>query len=285
MTKKIGILLSSIWLTFAQQGEHVWEGNLALKTAQQPNPFFSFGQNVNDIGDIIGLIYADWLRGCKQHSVDIVPGLIYQPTKNFSLYTALPVAASSINGVNDVAMADIFIQGEYAWFSKTSQFHTAQFTIVGNVTVPTGEQGQGFFTGTGSPSFFLGTTAEYVTPAWYTFYSLGVILPVSHHGTKAGNNFLYQTGICRNIAYKPHHWLLSVLVEFFGVYAQRDTICGMQDPNTGGNTFYIGPSIWYATQQSVIQIAAAFPVAQHVHGTQPKNRYWFGAELRWTFNA
>lgn len=285
MMKKIGILLSSIWLTFAQQDQHVWEGNLALKAAQQPNPFFSFGQNVNDPGDTIGILYTDWIRGCNQQSIDVVPGLIYQSHKNFSWYVVAPVAASSVDGVNNASMANVFIQGEYSWFSKTTQHYTAQSTLVGNITFPTGEEGQGFFTGAGSPSFFIGTTSEYVTPSWYAFYSIGAILPVWQGKEKPGNNFLYQAGICGNIAYKPKQWLLSALVEFFGIYAQRDTICGAQDPNSGGNTFYIGPSLWYARQQFVAQAAIAFPVVQQLHGIQRKRSCWIGFEVRWTFNG
>ncbi len=42
---------------------------------------------------------------------------------------------------------------------------------------------------------------SYLAIDWYGFLSSGATLTTSHHGNKIGNQYLYQGGFGKNIAY------------------------------------------------------------------------------------
>ena len=75
------------------------------------------------------------------------------------------------------------------------------------------------------------------------------------------------------------------MIELFGIYNQRNKMHGAIDYNSGGNTFFIGPSLWFSTKQLVVQIGIAFPVAQHNHGMQAKDTYFIAANIGFKFNT
>jgi hypothetical protein len=119
---------------------------------------------------------------------------------------------------------------------------------------------------------------------WYFFASPGTLLTTPHDGTKFGNQFFYQWGVARNIAYKSDKWILSAILEFDGIYSQKDKIKGCIDPNSGSNIIFVGPVLFFTTQRLYSQIGIAFPALQQLNGKQNTNKFLIEADLRWKFN-
>ena len=74
------------------------------------------------------------------------------------------------------------------------------------------------------------------------------------------------------------------MIEFNGAYTQQTKINNVRDPNSGGNTFFIGPSLWFSTEHFIIQSGIAFPLSQHLFGKQEKNTYFLSGYIGWKFN-
>ncbi|MDZ4124563.1 MAG: hypothetical protein U1E02_10355 [Hydrogenophaga sp.] len=266
--------------------EHVEQGNLALPTSQQPEPLFGFGQNIVDQGDIQALGFASYLNGKNERFFEVAPAVLYGISDTFSLLFAVPVAAQlKQDGYCSAGVSDLLLQGEYAFYNKDRQTYANQATFVASILLPTGSHKKVPPTGFGSPTFFLGATASHMSVDWYVFSALGTLLTTAHnHGTVFGKQFLYEAGFGRNIAYREKRWLLNWLLEFNGQFSARDKIQGIVDKNSGGNTFSIGPSLFFSTQRLLLLGGVAFPVAQHLFGVQNKARYQVAFYASWKFS-
>ena len=279
--------LFSTALTYANdtvENGYISKGNLAVKTSQQPGPLFSFGQNIVDKGDLQIYTATDHLKGRCRKETTVSPALVYGVTPQFSLFINIPVATKlQLASSRSSGIGDVLVQGEYTIHEKEAPTHENLITIVGGISFPTGSTEKLPATGIDGAGFFLGTVASHLAHEWYVFASPGTLFTTSRHGTKSGNQFLYQWGFGKNLAYKKDCFVLSWIVEFDGVYTQRTKKCSVITPNTGGNIFYIGPSLWFSTQHLIVQAGIACPVVQHLNGTQQKEKYSALVNIGWTF--
>lgn len=245
-------------------------GNFSLMTSQQVSPLVSFGENVVDKGDLQFFTMADAFIGNDSYSTELVPGLLYGVTDRFSLFFNVPVSPGNKEGKHHSAgLEDIFFQPEYVFFVKKTKNTVDQATVLFNVTFPTGSSHKNPPTGFGSPSFFIGTTFNHMATNWFFFFQPGVILTTSRHGTKFGNQYLYQLGYEMIIWAKPDKSIFAWMVEVDGTYSERDRFHGKTDPNSGSNFIYVTPSLWYSNKRFLIQGGPGFPVVQQTRGHQP----------------
>lgn len=260
-------------------------GNFLLPTSQMPGPLYGFGQNIVDQHDFQIFFNLFQIGGKKVNFTDLIPGLLYGIRNDLSLYIGLPFTPLyKIDDNRSRGVEDLFAQLEYTLYGKIRSTSVTQATLIGNITLPTGSSKKNPHTGFGSPSFFLAATLSYTAHYWYIWLQGGAILTTKHHGTKFGNQFLYQSGIEGVIATPRSEWLIAWMVEFFGTYEQKSTICNLKNANTGGNTFYIGPSLWASSDKWLIQLGIAFPPAQHLFGVQPKIHYFLESYIAYKFN-
>jgi hypothetical protein len=281
-----------IWLIFfstlalyAREDVSVATGNFSLPTSQQPAPLFCFGQTVIDKGDILLYGYIDYLKGTRGSFTEVVPQLYYGITDNLSLGIGVPIAAKfKLNGRSSSGFEDLIVQLEYAFYNNDHPTHGTQLTFVTDVTFPTGSTKKTPVTGLGSPSFFLGLTASYMSTKWYLFASPGYIITTPHNNTHLGNQWLYQWGLGRNIYYVPSKRILTVLLEFFGTQGGLDTLPLKASQRLGGNNLFIGPSLWFATERLVLNAGIAFPAMQKISATNTKHKFLFACEAGWKFN-
>ena len=273
------------------------EGNFSLPVSQQPPTLFSFGQNLVDEGDFITWIYPVQLKGKQKSSVELIPSFLYGLTTELSLFIELPVAVKVKNGNQTFRdFDDMLIQLEQVVYVNETVGRVNDISVVGNMTLPTGPASQGpaielgpptleSSIGFGSPTFFLGVTLSSTHLDWYYFASFGGQITTFHKNKqkKFGNSFFYQGGIGKNIAYKPDKWIFNWLVEFNGVYNQRDIVNNKIDCNSGGNTIIIGPSLFFSTQKLLAQAGIAAVVTQHLFGEQLRDDYVAAAYVGWKF--
>jgi hypothetical protein len=259
-------------------------GNFALPASQQPGPMLGFGQNILLKNQVQIFLFADDYAGVNQHSIELIPSILYGITDNLSLFLNAPYAVSNQQGSNKSAgFEDAFAQLEYAFYNGSNTRFTDQATVVANITAPTGSISKNPNTGVGSPSFFLGTTWSRTYVDWFYFASPGATLTTAKNGTKFGNSYLYQGGFGRNIA-NINGWLLAWMLEGDGTYTQKTRFRGSVNPNSGGNVFYLTPSFWASTKRLLFQLGAGWAVAQSLNGSQPRNTYVLAANLGWGIN-
>lgn len=266
--------------------EQIKKGNLALPTSQQPSPLFLYGQNIVDKGDVQFECYVDWHKGKNQTFIDVLPGILYGVNDRFSLFFIVPFTPKyQMNTQRSSGMEDIFVQGEYAAFYRDTERSTDMVTLVGALYFPTGSSKKNPPIGSGSPSFFVGATASHMSVDWYVIVSPCALITTPHLGTKFGNIFYYQACAGRNVFGNPKGWILTAMVELFGVYQVRDRIDGNIDSNSGSNITYVGPTLWASSKKFFGQLGILFPAAQSYRGSQNKNNFLFAADVGWKFNT
>jgi len=280
-------------------------GNFALPGSQQPSTFFTFGQNILEKDLLMALNYLEYRKIDGAYICTEFPYALYGIRNDLSILVACPFVISFDGSCRKVGIGDIYGQLEYAYYQKDLGTSQIQTTLVGGMSLPTGSGRAAVPTilepgatgilsltspvaaripaGLGAVGFFLGTTAAFYSQCTYVFACLGGGLPTSHHGTRFGKQLLYQVGIGNNLTYRPNEMIFSCLVELFGNYMTRNRICGIMDPNSGGNLFHVAPSLFLSTQHFIIEMGVAFPVAQHFFGTQSKEKFTFAVQMAWTF--
>jgi hypothetical protein len=269
---------------FNENIEQLHVGNFALPVSQQPGPLFSFGQNTPEKGVLQIFALGNQLKGTGQSFAEIIPSILYGITDRLSIFVELPIAVKFKRGrFVSRGLSDLMIQLEGVVYMHETATIVNDITFVGNMTFPTGSFNKNPPTSTGSPRFFLGFTAGHSEQAWYYFTSMGGIITTFHKNNKIGNQFLYQFGLGRNIAYKTDTWIFNWLIELDGIYGQRSRIAGIIDPNSGGNTLLLGPSLWFSTQRFIIQAGILAVVSDRPFGIQRRNQYLASANIGWTF--
>ena len=258
-------------------------GNFSLPTSQQPAALFGFGGNIIDKGEVQLYFFADEFEGKERLTIDLIPSVLFGVTDVFSIFFNAPFTPQMRDGEHrSSGLEDFFIQLEYAFYNKSTATYVDQATVVGNITAPTGSSKKDPPTGFGAPSLFIGGTYYRTYTDWIFFTSHGAVLTSSDHGTKFGDQFLYQFGIAKNIP-SPPDWIYAWMVELDGQYNKKNRIRGKIDPNSGGNTIYVTPSLWVSSKEVLVQFGVSFPINQNLFGRQRKFDYALNFNFAWSF--
>lgn len=258
-------------------------GNLALPPSQQPSALFGFGGNIVDMGEIQFFFFADGFVGKHKTVIDLIPSVLFGVTDSLSLFFNFPFTPRYKNDSDTSnGLLDFFIQLEYAFYNNSTAFYNDQATIVSNITFPTGSSHKKPPTGFGAPSLFIGATYYRLMTDWFGFAAPGAVLTSSNHGTKFGEQFLYQCGFGRNIP-SPTGWIYAWMIEIDGQYNKKDRINGVLAADSGGNVIYVTPSLWVSSKEFLLQFGASFPVNRNLFGDQRKCNYALNLNVAWSF--
>ena len=245
-------------------------GNFALTISMQPGAFISLGNNLIAQGDTLFYVLAEDVISKQSDSIKVIPSLIYGITNDLSIAFNTPFTPRQKEWNNrSSGIEDGSVAVEYAFFTKDRPYSADQATVLFNLIFPTGSSTKNPPTGFGSPSLFLGATYYHTEVKWIYFTSYGALFTTSKHRTQFGNELLYQFGIGRNIP-SPAGWIFAWLVECDGQYAWKNRIKGHTDSDSGGNVIFVTPSMWFSSERIILQFGVGFPIAQHLHGHQPK---------------
>lgn len=286
--KKIIVALLFFSLVYTKEDDPVSIGNLSLPTSQQPGPLFCLGQNIVDKGNFQSFIYTDWQNGFNKRFNEIIPQFLYGISDSLSLFVSIPIATQfKINNCPNYncsrGIEDMYVQLEYAYYTKENMQAVTQATVVANITFPTGSITKNPRLGNGSVSFLLALTASHMATDWYYFISGGAQITTTKNNIKFGNEFYYQGGIGRNIDYIPNGRIITLLLESFGIYSQKNRAFGIINPMSGGNVFYIGPSLWISTSNFIFSTGIAFPIVNN-DKEFGNNNYYYTLEVGYKFN-
>jgi hypothetical protein len=258
-------------------------GNFALPESQQPAALFGFGGNIINENEIQFYFFGDRFYGNNRIVTDLIPGLLFGITENWSIFFNFPFTPlMEDDGFESSGFEDFFVQLEYAFYNKSTTTYTDEATIVANITFPTGSIKKNPPTGFGSPSLFLGATYYHVLVDWFIFTSHGAVLISSNHGTKFGDQFLYQFGFGKNFP-SPPGWIYAWMIEVDGQYNKKNRIDGSIDNNSGGNALYVTPSLWVSSKEMILQFGVSLPINQNLFGKQRKFDYALNFNFAWSF--
>lgn len=260
-------------------------GNLALPPSQQPSTLYGFGQYVVDKGDTLIGIAPSFRTAKNEWNASVVfPYLIYGIRDDTVFVCSLPIAAELHEGCHSSSgLLDAILEIEYLFYEYQTETSNWEVSIEGSLVLPFGSQSKIPATGFGSPAFFAGIIARYLSTEWYWYVSTGGLFTTAHHTSRAGNTFLYQTGFGKNIGYESDKWLCMLMLEMNGNCTQKNVECCVKNPNTGGNLIALGPTIWFSTQRFIFQAGILPVIYQKQNGYQHKATLFFDLNMEWKF--
>lgn len=262
---------------------YVHEGNLALRTSQQPAPLFSFGQFLVDKRNIQGFLSPEWLTSSQKYFSSFVPSMVYGFENNVALLVGVPFACKYKQETRrSSGVGDIFAQVEYGFHIHEGLTYVNKLTLVGGLTLSTGSARKNPPTGVGASSLFLGLTAHHRAIGWYYWISPGVNYWVPQNGIKPGVNFLYQAGLARNLYYVTEKQIITVMLEFLGSYTAKGAQGCTRQAAT--NLISLAPSLWVSTLHCILKAGVSIPVVQQSINRTDKDNYNAVLTLGYTFN-
>lgn len=283
MIKIIFITLFLSISLYAEEEEPEKEGNFSLPSSQQPSGLFAFGGNVIDKSEIQLFLFADDFVGKNRVISDVIPSFLYGISDELSILFNFPFSPEMLDGCQrSSGLEDFYCQLEYAFYNKKTKDYIDQATFVGNITVPTGDITKNPPTGYGGPSVFLGATYLRMCPDWFFFTCQGAILTTPKHSRRAGSQFLSQYGFGRSFC-SPEGWIYAWIIEADGQFQKKNRIHGKNDPNSGGSSFFITPSLWVSSKTVLLQFGLSLPVYQNLFGNQRKFDYALNFNLGFSF--
>lgn len=213
----------------------------------------------------------------------LLPSILFGITDDLSIYFNFPFTPSSREGnYRSSGFEDCFVQFEYAFYNKSTANYVDQATVLTNITVPTGSSKKIPPTGFGAPSLFIAATFYRTWVDWIVFTAPGAILTSSDHGTKFGDQFLYQFGVVKNLP-SPKGWIYALMFEVDGQYNKKNRIDGIIDDDSGGNVIYATPSIWISSKEILFQFGVSIPINNNLFGHQRKFDYALNFNFAWSF--
>ncbi|CAM2801800.1 hypothetical protein [Legionella worsleiensis] len=259
-------------------------GNFALPSAQQISPLVSFGQNIVDKGTKQVFMEPDYIQAPMEHYTTATPSFLYGLSDISSLFISVPAAINyKDDGAHSSGLSDALIQLEYSFFETSNRSYTTQATFVANATLPSGSIEKSPPTGSGSPTFLLGTTYNITTVNWYAFVSPGAILTTKKNNFKPGAQYLYQFGLGRTFLTATNKYIFAGLVEFNGIINEKSSLFNQALPDTGGKVLGVTPSLWFSNKQLILQFGVGFPLYQQLNGNQQPNNYILVGNAAWLF--
>lgn len=284
MIKKIIILLIIASMLNAREEDiapHVEKGNLAMPTSQQPEPLFSFGQNIVDKSDKLFYGTINYFKANLDTLTVINPNFLYGIRDDLSILFQMPLILLKTQNNKKTVFANINLQAEYAFYNKDELTWANQATIVGNCNVTTKNIPTAIINFYNATSFFLGITASHLSVNWYCFTSQGIIMFLPNNNFKEGNQFLYQFGVGRRLG-NPCGWLVNAICECNGTYTQSDTFFSNKI-SCPQNQIVIAPSLFASSERLIFQVGIAIPVLQTNFEPGTKTKYQVAAVLSWKF--
>ncbi|OGV35370.1 MAG: hypothetical protein A3E88_07425 [Legionellales bacterium RIFCSPHIGHO2_12_FULL_35_11] len=294
-------LISISFCAYARQATGLTEseahpphlGNFALPQSQQPGPFFSFGQNILEKNQFQAYLQTTYEQRRLAYFTWATPALVYGVTDAISVMVALPIAIEYAETLHHSSGLDeAFVQGEWAFYNRSSFKSTEQGTLVGAVNFPTGSTKKEPSTSYGVTSYFIGGTYNQTFVNWLWFVSAAAFHVPPYEATHRYNQYLYQYGLGRNIKSVTNKYIFFGLLEFNGNYEEIKEIQIKHHHHVPekstiykyGNVIYATPSLWFSTPKLFAQLGFSLPLDQQWTDINKHKNYFVSLALGLTFN-
>ncbi len=245
-----------------------------------PSPLFSIGHNIVPAKTFENDNYLYYSDGPGNHCTTLSPRLIYGFTDQFSVTFITPITHEKDEFVDDIELSNLTIQPEWAFIQKRTEKSVIQFTALASLQFRNGNSSELSSIPT---SLVVGTTGVYSGHDWYIYYTYLVRIP-SHNGSRRfGTNFFYEGGIGM-LPFRTEDFYFAAVIEWNGVFIEKERVDEVRDPNTGSNTLVLGPVFDIGYKDVIFQIGFQYPVTQQLHGDQSKIDFIMGYGLSLVFH-
>lgn len=215
--------------------------------------------------------------------------LAYGVDGDFTVFGVFPFADKELEtaaGTRDASgLGDVRLFGRYMLFQSDTKTGTLRLAPFLGIETPTGQDDKRDGAGLLPASVQLGSGS------WDPFGGLILTLQksmdynfgaqIAWQGNNAGDNFEMGDKLQTDAAFQHKIWdsgeaegvsdYLYGGVEANWVHQGKARLSGITDPNSGGTTLHLSPTVQYITKRTVFEAAVQIPVMQNLNGTGLEN--------------
>jgi hypothetical protein len=197
----------------------------------------------------------------------------------------------------DEGVGDITVLGKYRVYTRNYTGATSRFSLLGGLELPTGDDNQTDSQGLLPQTLQLGSgSVDFIAGGAYTFQSLDQEWDADfrYKFNQEANNFRFGDQFIYNASYQKRFWprvlperglysQWNAVLEFNGVYAERNELGGQDVFSSGGHSLFLSPGIQFASQRMIFEFSYQHPILQELKGSQLKTDYKLALSLRYNF--
>jgi len=238
----------------------------------------------------------------RQLTVQAIPVVgVWGVTPNLALFAIAPLvdkelelttpAGRTTRGVS--GLADLTLLACYTAYQRDEPGKTFRLAPFLGVEAPTGTDDdqdalgrlpQPLQLGSGSWDFKLGTIATRQTLRWQidtsVSYQLNTEANDFEHGDEARLDFSYQRRLIpRQLSGGVPAFLYGV-IESNLIWQDRSRLAGVDNPDTGGTTWYLAPGLQYVRRRLVLEGAVQILVSKNLNGAALENDFMGTLSMR-----
>lgn len=211
------------------------------------------------------------------------------------IYKDLRTSAGTHRG--DEGAGDITVLGKYRIYTRNYMGATSRFSLIGGLELPTGDDDESDSQGLLPQTLQLGSgSVDFIVGGAYTFQSLDEEWDADfkYKFNQEANNFRFGNEFNYDVAYQKRFWPWELpergiysqwngVLEFNGIYKERNELGGRDVFSSGGNTLFISPGIQFASQRMIFEFSFQYPILQDLKGNQLETDYTLALSLRYNF--
>ncbi len=230
--------------------------------------------------------------------------LVYGATRNLTLFGIVPYLDKTLDLTtstgrvqrSDSGLGDVTMLGRYTLYTRDRLGDTRRFAPFVGLKLPTGDDNeqdslgrlpQPLQLGSGSWDPIVGAIFTWQTFDW-EFDSA-----VQYRFNTEANNFEFGDQARLDLSFQYRLWprILGAGVPAFVygvlesnlIYAGKNEVGGISDPNSGGTTWFLAPGVQLVTKRAILEASIQIPTVQDLNGLALENDYIVRAGFRVNF--
>ncbi len=228
----------------------------------------------------------------------------YGVSRDLAVFAVLPYTDKRLSmnmGGQDIhrsqaGVGDAMFMGRYTAYENNATGHTFRIAPFIGVKTPTGSDHASdslgrlppmLQSGSGSWDWQGGAVASYQSLDWGGDVQLAYQTNGQANGFRAGAVTRLDLSVQRRLW--PGTLGEDVPSFLYGgleanlIHVAKDRVGGVDDPNSGGTTLFLTPTVQYVTSSWVLEAGVQIPVSQRLNGTALKNNYILTTGFRLNF--
>lgn len=219
---------------------------------------------------------------------------VYGATQKLALFGVVPTLDKSLDVTTPLSrrtrevsgLGDVTLLARYTAYKRDRVGRTFRVAPFAGIEIPSGKDDetdelgqlpQPLQLGSGSWDPSIGSIATWQTLGWQIDTSASYKFNTAANGFEFGDvarfDFSYQRRLRpRELGEGVPNFLYGVL-ESNLIWQDRNEAGGIQDPNSGGVTWFLAPGLQWVSKRLVVEGAVQIPVVQNLHGGALENDY------------
>ena len=230
--------------------------------------------------------------------------LVYGATRNLTLFGIVPYLDKTLDLTtstgrvqrSDSGLGDVTLLGRYTLYTRDRLGDTRRFAPFVGLKLPTGDDNEQDSLGRLPQPLQLGSGSwDPIVGAIFTWQTFDWQLDsaVQYRFNTEANNFEFGDQARLDLSFQYRLWPRTLgagvpafvygVLESNLIYAGKNEVGGISDPNSGGTTWFLAPGVQFVTKRAILEASIQIPTVQDLNGLALENDYIVRAGFRVNF--